>query len=99
MSGRSKGKFKIFLSSSSNFYFNILLGFLEIWRVVISMYIVLLTMLIAACIVLFFCGYYVAVIRLRLGKNALLFAPIVIALFMFNVIMALVELSHSPNWQ
>lgn len=63
------------------------------------MKIVLIIMLVAACFVLFLCGYYIAVIKEKLGKSVLIFAPVVIAVFMFNVIMALVELSQSPNWQ
>ncbi len=63
------------------------------------MYIALLVMLIASCIVLFFCGYYAAIIKMKLGKGFFLLVPIVIALFMINVVMALNELSKTPNWQ
>lgn len=63
------------------------------------MFIILLIMLLVSGIVLFFCGYYAAVIRMKLGRNVLLAVPIVLAIFMLNVMMALVELSKSPNWQ
>ncbi|WP_019153130.1 hypothetical protein [Robertmurraya massiliosenegalensis] len=63
------------------------------------MFIILLFMLLVSGIVLFVCGYYAAVIRMKLGRNVLLAVPIVLAIFMLNVMMALVELSKSPNWQ
>lgn len=63
------------------------------------MYIILLIMIIAAGMVLFVCGYYASVIRAKLGKNLLLFIPVVIAIFMINIIIALTELSQSSNWQ
>lgn len=63
------------------------------------MYIILLIMLIMACMVLFICGYYASAIRLKLGKSILLSIPFIIAIFMINIVIALVELSQSPNWQ
>ncbi len=63
------------------------------------MYIVLVVMLVAACLTLFFCGYYLAVIKEKIGRSVLIAIPITIGLFMFNVIWALLELSKSPHWQ
>ncbi|MED3550355.1 hypothetical protein [Cytobacillus praedii] len=62
------------------------------------MYIILLIMLISACFVLILCGYFISIIRLKFGKSIFLFIPIVIAIFMINIVIALVELSHTPNW-
>jgi hypothetical protein len=63
------------------------------------MYIVLVAMLILACLTLFYSGYYLAVIRQKLGRSVLIAIPISIAIFMFNVIWALLELGKSPHWQ
>lgn len=57
------------------------------------MFIVLLVMTIVASVVLFLCGYYLGVIKEKLGKNALMFAPIFVALFMFNIILILMEVT------
>ncbi len=63
------------------------------------MYIVLVIMLIAACLTLFYCGYYLAVIKEKVGRSVLIAIPITIGLFMFNVIWALLELSKTARWQ
>lgn len=57
------------------------------------MFVILLVMLVVACIVLFLCGYFLSVIKEKMGKHALMFAPVVVALFMFNIVLILVELS------
>jgi hypothetical protein len=63
------------------------------------MYIILVVMLVLACLTLFYCGYYLAVINHKLGRSVLIAIPIAIGLFMFNVIWALLELSKTPHWQ
>ncbi|MGJ7920187.1 hypothetical protein [Neobacillus sp. LXY-4] len=63
------------------------------------MYIVLVAMLVLACITLFYSGYYLAVIKQKIGRTVLIAIPIAIGIFMFNVIWALVELGKSPHWQ
>ncbi|WP_318507515.1 hypothetical protein [Bacillus sp. T3] len=63
------------------------------------MYIVLVVMLVLACLTLFYCGYYLAVIKEKMGRSVLIAIPITIGIFMFNVIWALVELGKSPHWQ
>ncbi|MBA4537754.1 hypothetical protein H1Z61_11590 [Bacillus aquiflavi] len=63
------------------------------------MYIALSIMLVAAMFVLFMCGYYTAVIKAKYGKNWLQAVPITVALLMFNIIWALVELSKTARWQ
>lgn len=59
----------------------------------------LLIMLSAALFVLFFCGYYVGVIKEKYGKNWLHAVPITIAILMFNIVLAIYELSKTPHWQ
>ena len=59
------------------------------------MEIALLIMLAAALFVLFFCGYYVGVIKEKLGKNWLLAVPITVSILMFNIVLAVYELSKS----
>lgn len=56
-------------------------------------------MLAAAMIALFFCGYYVGVIKEKFGKNWLFAVPITVAILMFNIILALYELSQDGRWQ
>lgn len=63
------------------------------------MYIALSIMLAAAMFTLFFCGYFTGVIKEKYGKNWLHAVPITIAILMFNVIWALVELAKSSRWQ
>ncbi|UQD52268.1 hypothetical protein C0971_09775 [Bacillus methanolicus] len=62
------------------------------------MYFVYTFMLVAAMVVLFFCGYYVAEIKEKYGKNLLMLVPITIAMFMFHLIWALLEMSKSGRW-
>ncbi|MFE8702084.1 hypothetical protein ACFYKX_15915 [Cytobacillus sp. FJAT-54145] len=59
----------------------------------------LFIMLAAAMAVLFFCGYYVGVIKEKYGKNWLSAVPITIAILMFNIIFAIYELSKTARWQ
>lgn len=63
------------------------------------MYIVLVAMLVLACVTLFYCGYYLSEIKHKIGRTVLIAIPIGVAVFMFNVIWALVELGKSPHWQ
>jgi uncharacterized membrane protein len=63
------------------------------------MKIALLIMLAAAMGVLFFCGYYLGIIKEKYGKNWLLAVPITVAILMFNVIVAIYELSKTARWQ
>ncbi|PLR92845.1 hypothetical protein [Bacillus sp. T33-2] len=63
------------------------------------MQLVLMIMLVAAMTVLFFSGYYVGMLRERHGKSWVMVVPIFIAVFMFNIIWALTELSKSARWQ
>ncbi len=57
--------------------------------------IALLIMLSAALFVLFFCGYYVGIIKEKLGKNWLLAVPITVSILMFNVVLAVYELTKA----
>ncbi|MGI8387800.1 hypothetical protein [Robertmurraya sp. P23] len=63
------------------------------------MKLILLLMLIAAMTVLFFSGYSVGVIKGKYGRNWLLVIPITIAIFMFNIILAIYEISKTSHWQ
>jgi hypothetical protein len=63
------------------------------------MYIVLVIMLLAACLTLFFSGYFLATISHKMGKSVLIAVPITVGLFMFNIIWALLELAKTPHWQ
>lgn len=63
------------------------------------MKLVIIIMLAASMSVLFLCGYYLGVIKEKYGKNWLMAVPIFIALLMFNIILALNELSQGPRWQ
>jgi chromate transport protein ChrA len=62
------------------------------------MYIALSIMLVAAMFVLFMCGYYVRLIK-ELGMNWLHAVPITVAILMFNIIWALLEMAKSSRWQ
>ena len=57
--------------------------------------IALLIMLAAALFVLFFCGYYVGVIKEKWGKNWLLAVPITVSILMFNIVLAVYELTKA----
>lgn len=61
------------------------------------MKLIVIIMLVAALFVLFICGYYVGVIKEKLGRNWLFAVPITVAILMFNVVLALYELGH--RWQ
>ncbi|RSK27280.1 hypothetical protein EJF36_10520 [Bacillus sp. HMF5848] len=63
------------------------------------MYIALSIMLVAAMFTLFACGYYVGVIKEKYGKNWLHAVPITIAILMFNIIWALLEMAKDSRWQ
>lgn len=63
------------------------------------MYIVLSLMMVAAMLVLFMCGYYFRLIKEKYGMNWLHAVPITVAILMFNVIWALMELAKSSRWQ
>lgn len=62
------------------------------------MYFVLTFMMIAAVLVVFLCGYYLAVIKQKLGRSWLYAVPITVAILMFNVIWALMEMGKSGRW-
>ncbi|WP_042346682.1 hypothetical protein [Bacillus massiliigorillae] len=62
------------------------------------MYFAITGMMIAAMVVLFLCGYYVGVIKEKYGKNWLQAVPITVAILMFNVIWALLEMSKAGRW-
>ncbi|MDQ0155094.1 hypothetical protein [Robertmurraya andreesenii] len=59
----------------------------------------LLIMLAAALFVLFGCGYYLGVIKEKFGRNWLYAVPITIAILMFNIVLAIYELSKTARWQ
>lgn len=63
------------------------------------MKLILMLVLVAAMIVLFFCGYFVGMLKERYGKNLLIVIPICISMFMFHLIWALTELAKSARWQ
>jgi hypothetical protein len=63
------------------------------------MNLILMLMLVAAMVVLFFCGYFVGMLKERYGKNLLIVIPVCISMFMFHLIWALTELSKSGRWQ
>lgn len=63
------------------------------------MQLVLVFFLILAMVTLFFSGYYIGVLKERHGKSWIMFVPVLIAIFMFNVIWALTELAKAPRWQ
>lgn len=58
----------------------------------------LLIMLAAALFVLFGCGYYVGVIKEKFGKNWLFAVPITVAILMFNIVLAIYEMSQAGRW-
>lgn len=62
------------------------------------MYFVLTFMMIAAVLVVFLCGYYLAIIKQKIGRNWLYAIPITVAILMFNVIWALMEMGKSGRW-
>ncbi|RFU65433.1 hypothetical protein [Peribacillus glennii] len=62
------------------------------------MYFVLLIMMVASLFVLFLCGYYVGVIKEKYGRNWLYAVPVTVAILMFNIIWALMEMSKSGRW-
>ncbi|WP_019241854.1 MULTISPECIES: hypothetical protein [Bacillus] len=62
------------------------------------MYFALMIMMVAAMFVLFLCGYYVAVIKQKYGKNWLHAVPITVAILMFNIIWAIVEMGKAGRW-
>lgn len=55
--------------------------------------------LVAVMIVLFFCGYFVGMLKERYGKNLLIVIPICISMFMFHLIWPLNELAKSARSQ
>lgn len=55
-------------------------------------------LLVAAVFAIFLCGYYVAVIKQKFGKNWLAAAPIAVAILLFNVIWVIVELGKQGRW-
>nr|WP_295973037.1 hypothetical protein [uncultured Bacillus sp.] len=63
------------------------------------MQLVLMIMLALAMVVLFFCGFFVGVIKEKYGKNWIHAVPITIAILMFNIIWALTELAKTDRWQ
>ncbi|MBU8878934.1 hypothetical protein BGM26_08040 [Bacillus sp. FJAT-29790] len=63
------------------------------------MQIVLMVMLALSMFVLFFCGFYAGVIKEKYGKNWLQAVPIVVAIFMFNIIFILTELFKADRYQ
>lgn len=63
------------------------------------MKLVIMIMLALAMVVLFFCGYYVGVIKERYGKNWIHAVPITVAILMFNIIWALTEMAKSDRFQ
>ncbi|UII54479.1 hypothetical protein LS684_12430 [Cytobacillus spongiae] len=62
------------------------------------MQIALMVMLAAAMFVLFFCGYFTGVIKEKYGKSWLYAVPISVAILLFNVIWALVEMAKSDRF-
>ncbi|WP_409301189.1 hypothetical protein [Peribacillus sp. SCS-155] len=60
---------------------------------------VLIIMLVTSMFTLFFCRFYSGVIKEKYGKNWLQAVPIMVAVLMFNIIWALMELSKSGRWQ
>ncbi|CAH2713201.1 MULTISPECIES: hypothetical protein [Neobacillus] len=63
------------------------------------MKLILMFVLVAAMVVLFFSGFFVGMLKERYGKNLLILVPVCIALVMFNIIWALTELAKSARWQ
>lgn len=63
------------------------------------MYVLLVVLLLLSCLTLFYSGYYLSEIKHRYGRSVLVAVPIVVGLFMFNVIWALLELAKTPHWQ
>lgn len=63
------------------------------------MKLIIIIMLAVAMTVIFICGYYVGIIKEKYGRNWLLAVPIFVAVLMFNIILALNELSQSGRWQ
>ncbi|WP_210365094.1 hypothetical protein [Bacillus sp. REN3] len=63
------------------------------------MYIALSLMLVAAMSVLFMCGYYFRLVREKYGWSWLHAVPVTVAILMFNIIWALMELAKSSRWQ
>ncbi|WP_257985864.1 hypothetical protein [Bacillus sp. M6-12] len=63
------------------------------------LYFALVIMMVAAMFVLFLCGYFVGVIKEKYGRNWLFAVPLTIAILMFNIIWALMEMSKDGRWQ
>jgi len=63
-----------------------------------NMYFVLLAMLVGSMVGLFICGYAVAHIKQKYGRSWLQAVPITVAMLMFNVIWALLEMGKSGRW-
>lgn len=62
------------------------------------MYFALTFMMVAAMFALFMCGYFVGTIKEKYGKNWLHAVPVTVAILMFNIIWALMEMSKSGRW-
>ncbi|WP_050615296.1 hypothetical protein [Bacillus testis] len=62
------------------------------------MYLAITIMMVAAMFALFMCGYYTGVIKEKYGRNWLFAVPFTIALLMFNVIWAIVEMGKAGRW-
>ncbi|RYI31121.1 hypothetical protein EVU96_03595 [Bacillus infantis] len=59
----------------------------------------LLIMLVSSMSVLFICGYFTAVIKVKYGKSWLHAVPAAVAVLMFNIIFALVEMAKAGRWE
>lgn len=62
------------------------------------MYFAITIMMVASMFVLFMCGYFVGIIKEKYGRNWLYAVPITVALLMFNVIWAIVEMGKAGRW-
>lgn len=62
------------------------------------MYFAILFTMVAALFVLFLCGYYTGVIRQKYGRNWLFAVPVTVAVLMFNIIWAIVEMGKAGRW-
>ncbi|MGN1401086.1 MAG: hypothetical protein ACI4XL_06260 [Bacillus sp. (in: firmicutes)] len=62
------------------------------------MYFVITIMMVASMFVLFLCGYYVRIIKEKYERSWLQAVPITVAILMFNVIWAIVEMGKAGRW-
>ena len=59
---------------------------------------VYLAMFIAGLFGLFFTGFFTGVIKEKMGRHVLLVVPVFIAILLFNVVWAILEMGRAGRW-